>query len=58
MLERLINYGPGKTKLDLHFIKYNWDQLHIYRLPKRLLELLIWGKYQSSPEIKKSYWMN
>ena len=44
ILERMINYGPGKEKIKLADVKKYWDQLHLFKLQKRLLELLIWGK--------------
>ncbi len=43
ILERLINYGPGKEKIKLAEVKKNWDKLQLFPLQKRLLELLIWG---------------
>ena len=57
ILERMINYGPGKEKIPLKMVKKYWDKLHLFKLQKRLFELLIWGKYQSSPKNKKSSWM-
>lgn len=47
ILERMINYGPGENKIDLKEVKKHWGELHLFKLQKRLLELLIWGKYQS-----------
>lgn len=44
ILERMINYGPGKEKIKLSEVKKYWDKLHLLPLRKRLLELLIWGK--------------
>lgn len=44
ILERLINYGPGKEKIKLSEVKKYWQKLHLFRLQKRLFELLIWGK--------------
>lgn len=57
ILERMINYGPGKKKIKLADVKKYWDKLHLFSLRKRLMELLIWGKYQSSQKSKKSFWM-
>ncbi len=57
LLERMINYGPGKEKIKLADVKKYWDKLHLFRLQKRLLELLLWGKYTSSPKNNKSFWM-
>lgn len=57
ILERIINFGPGKGRIKLSEVKKHWDKLHLFRLQKRLLELLIWGKYKSSPENNKSFWM-
>ncbi|MDO8569984.1 MAG: hypothetical protein Q7R97_00165 [Candidatus Daviesbacteria bacterium] len=45
ILERKINYGPGDEKIKISEVKENWDKLHLFTLPKRLMELLIWGKY-------------
>lgn len=44
LLERMINYGPGKEKIKLTEVKKYWDRLHLQKLQKRLLELLIWNK--------------
>lgn len=56
LLERMINYGPGKEKIKLSDVKKNWNKLHLFRLQKKLFELLIWGKYSSKPGSKKSFW--
>lgn len=56
LLERMINYGPGKEKIKLSDVKKYWNQLHLFKLQKRLFELLIWGKYSSSQKSKKSFW--
>ena len=57
ILERMINYGPGKEKIKLEEVKKNWDKLNLLTLQRRLLELLIWGRYSPSPTSKKSFWM-
>ena len=58
ILERLINYGPVKgEKIDLAVVKKEWNRLHLFRPQKRLLELLIWGRYKSSPRSRKSFLM-
>lgn len=58
LLERSINYGPEKgEKISLSEVKKNWDKLDLFKLQKRLLELLIWGKYSSSQKSNKSFWM-
>lgn len=57
ILERMINYGPGDEKIKLADVKKYWDKLQLFTLQKRLLELLIWGKYISPIENKKSFWM-
>ena len=58
ILERMINYGPGKNeKIKLALVKKYWDKLDLFTLQKRLFELLIWGKYISSPKSKKLFWM-
>lgn len=44
ILERMINYGPGKEKIKRAEVKKYWHQLHLLPLRKRLLEILIWGK--------------
>ncbi len=56
ILERKINYGPDGEKINLEEVKESWDKLNLFKLQKRLLELLIWGKY-SSPESRKSFWI-
>lgn len=51
LLERMINYGPGEgNKIKLSEVKKNWDKLHLFKLQRRLFELLIWGKYSSKPK--------
>lgn len=58
LLERMINYGPEKNeKIKLSEVKKYWDKLELFSLQRRLFELLIWGKYNSSTENKKSFWM-
>ncbi len=58
LLERLLNYGPEKgEKIKLSLVKKYWNKLHLFTLQRRLLELLIWGKYKSSPKNKRSFWM-
>lgn len=58
ILERQINYGPEKgKKIKLDEVKKYWDRLELFNLQKRLLELLIWGKYISTPKNNKSFWM-
>lgn len=54
ILERLINYGPSKKgeKIKLSLVKKYWNKLDLYPQAKRLMELLIWGKYRSSPKSK------
>ena len=50
ILERMINYGPGKgEKISLSQVKKYWSKLQLYKPQKRLLQLLIWGNYHSSP---------
>lgn len=44
LLERQINYGPGRTKIKLSEVKKNWNQLQIDNRRRSLLKLLIWGK--------------
>lgn len=47
ILERQINYGVDwkhGEKIKLSEVKKNWNKLHIDRLKRRLLKLLIWGK--------------
>lgn len=58
LLERMINYGPDEgEKIKLSEVKRHWTKLDLFPLQKRLLELLIWGKYTSSQKSKKSFWM-
>lgn len=57
ILERMINFGPGEKKIKLSLVKKYWGKLNLFKLQKRLFELLIWGKYSSSAESKKSFWM-
>lgn len=58
ILERMINYGPeAGQKIKLADVKKYWDRLHLFRLQKKLFELLIWGKYLPSPKNRKLFWM-
>jgi hypothetical protein len=58
LLERMINYGPDKgKKIKLSEVKKNCDKLDLFEPSRRLMELLIWGKYRSSPNTKKKFWM-
>lgn len=60
ILERMINYGPDeREKIDLKEVKKNWDKLapNLFENSRRLMELLIWGKYRSSPKNKKLFWV-
>ena len=56
LLERLINYGPGKEKIKLSDVKKYWNQLNLFLPRRKLFELLLWGKTQSSPKNKKTFW--
>ncbi len=47
LLERKINYGPGKEKISLSEVKKYWGKLNLFKPRRHLFELLIWGKYQS-----------
>jgi len=55
LLERMINYGPGEDKIKLSAVKKHWRELNLTYLGRRLLELLIWGKYRFSLQNKKSF---
>ncbi len=55
ILERMINYGPGDEKIKLADVKKYWNKLDLYPPQRRLLELLIWGRYISSHPNKKSF---
>ncbi len=57
ILERMINYGPGDEKIKLADVKKYWDRLNLFPIRRRLMELLIWGKYKSSPENNKSFFL-
>jgi len=58
ILERMINYGPGKEKIKLSLVKKYWNEINLYQSQRRLFELILWGKYQSSPKNKKMFWMS
>lgn len=59
ILERMINYGPGKgRKIPLKEVKKHWNTLHLNTGAQRLMELLIWGKYRSSPKTNKRYYIS
>ena len=54
ILERMINYGPDEgEKIKLSDVKKYWDRLDLFEKRRRLMELLIWEKYLSSPKNKK-----
>lgn len=55
ILERMINYGPGKEKIKLADVKKYWKRLDLYEAPKHLLELLIWKKCLSLHRSKNSF---
>ena len=57
ILERKLNFGPGKEKIRLGQVKKYWNRLDLHPLSQRLFELLLWGKYQSSQRNKKRFWM-
>ncbi len=58
ILERMINYGPDKgEKIKLADVKKYWDKLQLHPGARRLCELLIWGKYQSSLPDKSKFWI-
>ncbi|HSW88007.1 MAG TPA: hypothetical protein VLG12_02480 [Candidatus Saccharimonadales bacterium] len=57
ILERKINYGPGKEKIKLAEVKKYWNKLHLFHLQKRLFEILLWKKYNFTQENKKSFLM-
>jgi hypothetical protein len=55
ILERKINYGPDRgEKINLSDVKKYWKKLHLFTLQKRLLELLLWGKYNSTQKNNNS----
>lgn len=59
ILERMINYGPGKgKKIKLRDVKKEWKYLHLNIGARRLMELLIWGKYKSSPKTSKRFYIS
>ena len=55
ILERMINYGPGREKIRLAEVKKYWKKLDLYEAPRYLLELLIWGKCRSLHRNKNSF---
>lgn len=60
ILERMVNYGPDEgEKISLSEVKKNWKKLapNLFEYPRRLMELLIWGKYRSSPKSKRLFWV-
>ncbi|OGE32509.1 hypothetical protein A3C59_01410 [Candidatus Daviesbacteria bacterium RIFCSPHIGHO2_02_FULL_36_13] len=60
ILERMINYGPDKgEKISLSDVKESWNKIkdNLFEEPRKLMELLIWGRYQSSPKNKKLFWV-
>lgn len=57
ILERIINYGPTKKgeKINLELVKQYWNKLDLYLSRRLLLELLLWGKYLSSPKTREKF---
>lgn len=55
ILERMINYGPGKKKIKLDDVKKYWDRLDLYPEKKHLLEYVIWGECRSSHQNKNLF---
>jgi len=53
ILERKLNYGPGKEKISLKEVKNNWNKLHLYPNVEKLFSLLIWGKFKFSRDSRK-----
>ncbi len=50
ILERTINYGPEPgEKIKLSEVRKYWDKLKLFPRAKSLYELLLWGKYLTSP---------
>lgn len=57
ILERMINYGPKKgEKIKLSEVKRLWSSLRLNTNTRKLMELLIWGKYRSSPKTRKHFY--
>jgi hypothetical protein len=54
ILERMINFGPGKKKIKLIEVKKYWDKLHLFHLQKRLFEILLWEKYNFTQKDRNS----
>lgn len=58
ILERKINFGPENgEKIKKDEVKKYWGKLDLFPIRKRLLELLLWGHYLSSPKNNKSFFM-
>jgi len=58
LLERMINYGPPKgKKIKLSEVKKNWGKLDLFERSRKLMGLLIWGKYQPSINTRRKYWL-
>ena len=54
ILERMIQFGPDKgRKINLNDVMEYWEKLGIDNNRRRLMELLIWDRYQSWPLWKK-----
>jgi len=53
IIERMINFGSGGKKINLSEVKKFWPHLNLTERGRRLFELLLWGKYQSSPKTRK-----
>ncbi|OGM77819.1 hypothetical protein A2188_02265 [Candidatus Woesebacteria bacterium RIFOXYA1_FULL_43_9] len=49
LLERTLNFGPEKGEIiSSSLVKKYWDRMNLFPKTRRLMELLIWGKTQSS----------
>lgn len=54
LLERMVNFGPEKgERISLSQVKKHWKKINLFPNNKRLMELLIWGKSQSSAKNSK-----
>ena len=55
ILERMINYGPGKEKIKLSLVKKYWSKLDLYEPQRYLLSILLGKKWPFLTQSKNKF---
>jgi len=55
ILERMINYGPGKEKIKLSLVKKYWPKLDLYEPQRYLLSILLGKKWPFLTQSKNKF---